>query len=233
MPKVIENTAGKTRNKPIQAQLKAVLIAAAKAAGVDTISVTSGGQDKKGEGTRRTGSTRHDGGAAADLQLLRKGQVLDFNLDREVFKTFVTAAAAAGATGLGAGEAYMGPKTIHVGFGSKLVWGSEGKAINAPAWLKHAAELGWSGKAPKPQPVVKATLGRNQVIARGGLRLRGGPGTEFTSVQTLEFGSELMIVAFDEVDPRWALADLEADGRIDGYVFSPMIAPTSDAQDGD
>lgn len=232
MARVIENTAGKIRNKPIQAALKAVLIKAAEAAGVDTVSVTSGGQDKKGQGTRRTGSTRHDGGAAADLQLIRKGQVLDFHADRGVFEVFVKAAAAAGATGMGAGDAYMGPKTIHVGFGSKLVWGAGGKAANAPAWLIRAAEAGWTGKVPQPKPPAPAVLGRNRVMARDGLRLRGGPGTEFPSSATLPFGKELTIVAFDAADGRWALVDLEDDGRVDGYVFSPLVTPSEGDDDG-
>lgn len=232
MARVIENTAGKIRNKPIQAKLKAVLIKAAEAAGVDTVSVTSGGQDIKGQGTRRTGSTRHDGGAAADLQLIRKGQVLNFHADRAVFEAFVTAAAAAGATGMGAGDAYMGPSTIHVGFGGKLVWGAGGKSAAAPAWLIRAAETGWSGKAPKPKPPAEAVLGRNRVTARDGLRLRGGPGTEFPYSATLAFGTALSIVAFDAADARWALVDLEDDGRVDGYVFAPLVTPSDGDEDG-
>ena len=43
-----------TRNKPITAELRQVLDTAARAAGVDTIRITSGGQDARGEGTRRT-----------------------------------------------------------------------------------------------------------------------------------------------------------------------------------
>ena len=55
------------RNQPISEDLKRILDTAAQAAGVDTIRNTSGGQDGLGEGTHRTGSTRHDHGRAADL----------------------------------------------------------------------------------------------------------------------------------------------------------------------
>lgn len=228
MPRVLQNTAGKIRNKPIQDKLKTVLLRAAEKAGVDDVNVTSGGQDVKGQGTRRTGSTRHDGGAAADLQLIRKGRVLDFHSDRAVFEAFVTAAAAAGATGLGAGDAYMGPQTIHVGFGSKLVWGAGGKSVNAPAWLKRAAEAGWSGKTPVSTAPPRAGLGRHQVMARSGLRIRGGPGTDFPYSQTLPWGTILTVVAFDEADARWAMVDLEDDSRIDGYVLASLLAPVTD-----
>jgi hypothetical protein len=47
-------------------------------AGVDTIQINSGGQDAVGEGNRRTGSTRHDRGRAADLQCVVEGTTLTF-----------------------------------------------------------------------------------------------------------------------------------------------------------
>ena len=47
---------GATRNKPITQELRRVLDAAAQAAGIDAIRITSGGQDALGEGTRRIGS---------------------------------------------------------------------------------------------------------------------------------------------------------------------------------
>ena len=46
--------------------------------------------------------------------------MLDFDKQRSRFEAFVTKAASLGATGIGAGVDYMGTKTIHVGFGSKL-----------------------------------------------------------------------------------------------------------------
>ena len=149
---------GAIRNKPISEELKQVLEAAAQAAGVDTIRITSGGQDTLGQGTRRTGSTRHDRGRAADLQLVVDGSTLSFTDQSAppVFLAFVTAAAAAGANGIGAGVGYMGNRTIHVGFGtsvndhSKLTWGVGGRSANAPQWLRDAAAAGWATPTPVP-----------------------------------------------------------------------------------
>lgn len=132
------------RTLPIGAALVAVLQAAGEAAGIDVVEVVSGGQFAPGKGPR-TGSTRHDDGKAADVQLFKDGRLLDFEGgDRELVAAFVTAAAARGATGIGAGVGYMGPHRLHVGFGSQLVWGAGGRAANAPAWLRQAAAEGWA-----------------------------------------------------------------------------------------
>ncbi len=144
------------RNKPISDELRQVLEIAAQTAGIDTLRITSGGQDAKGHGTRRTGSTRHDHGRAADVQCVVNGRTLTFTNTsaHPAILAFVAAAAAAGATGIGAATDYMGERTIHVGFGqtvddhSKIVWGGQERSVNAPAWLRQAAQAGWN--APKP-----------------------------------------------------------------------------------
>ena len=112
-----------TRKLPISPELKGVLQKAALAAGVDVV-VTSGGQPAFPKGPR-TGSTRHDLGNAADLDLYVGGRILsDANpADIELKKKFVAAATAAGASGVGAGEGYMGLTKIHVGFGDPAKWG--------------------------------------------------------------------------------------------------------------
>ena len=151
------------RNKPITAQLRKVLNTAGEAAGIDTIEIVSGGQDVKGKGTRRTGSTRHDAGRAADVKLLIGERALTFTDTRADPKVlaFVTAAAAAGAIGIGAGVQYMGNETIHVGFGTsvadkrKLTWGKGGRSVNAPRWLRDAARAGWTAPGASA-PKVKA-----------------------------------------------------------------------------
>jgi hypothetical protein len=235
MTKFIGPPAGAIRNKPISAQLKDVLDAAAQVAGVDTINIVSGGQDALGEGTQRTGSTRHDRGRAADLQLLVSGRTLTFTDESApaAVRTFVTAAAAAGATGIGAGVGYMGNSTIHVGFGgsvsdtSKLTWGAGGKSANAPQWLRAAAEAGWSAPTAAPAASVAMaarTPGRYVVLARSGLKLRGGPGTNFDSEQTLAVGTEVNVVGVSDADPRWARVSLQdGDGLLDGYVFASFL----------
>lgn len=227
MATLVYNNAGKIRDKKLTPKLEKLLTDAAEAVGIDKVSVTSGGQDPIGTpNARRTGSTRHDGGQAADIQLLDDGEVLDFDKQRSRFEAFVTKAASLGATGIGAGVDYMGTKTIHVGFGSKLVWGAGGKSVNAPTWLKTAAAKGWG--QPAPAAPAKAKAGRNVVIARGGLKLRGGPAQTFPEAKTLKFGTELVVRSFGGPGGDWALVDLEDDGQLDGFVFAAFLAPVED-----
>jgi hypothetical protein len=141
---------GAIRNKPITPELRQLLTSAAQTANVDAIVITSGGQDALGEGTRRAGSTRHDRGRAADLQLVVDGSTISFTDQSAppVYLAFVTAGAAAGAVGIGADVGYMGNRTIHVGYGTSLndtthlTWGTGGRSVNAPQWLRDAAQGG-------------------------------------------------------------------------------------------
>ena len=224
------------RNKPISDELRDVLGAAAQAAGIDVVRITSGGQDELGTGTRRTGSTRHDRGRAADLQLVVDGTTLTFTDQTAppAIITFVTAAANAGATGIGAGVAYMGPRTLHVGFGTnsadrtKLTWGADGRSVNAPQWLRRAARAGWAAPFAAAVPAAGSSgadaPGRYVVLARSGLKLRGGPGTGFDSEQTLAAGTVVDVIGFDEMNPSWAQVSLEDDDDLaDGYVFAAFL----------
>src|SRR3954471_12454629 len=113
------------RNKPIAAELRRVLARAADAVGVETVQIISGGQTGDHDPNLKnvpggwTGSRRHDNGRAADLQLIQGGRTLTFtNKDGREGEAFVTAAPARGATGIGAGVDYMGPRTLHIGFGT-------------------------------------------------------------------------------------------------------------------
>jgi len=132
---------GKIRDKPISDNLSDVLNYAGSQSGIDKVEVTSGGQDAIGTRGKRTGSTRHDNGNAADLVLWRGGKKLDFNNpdDRAVMQAFVRNASKAGATGIGAGNEYMGGNTLHVGFGKEATWGSAGKG---DGWVAQAAAEG-------------------------------------------------------------------------------------------
>lgn len=132
------------RRLPIAERLVAILKAAGEEVGIDRIDVMSGGQHAAGQGPR-TGSDRHDEGKAADVDLYKDGRLLNFETgDRALVAAFVTACAARGATGIGAAVDYMGPSRIHVGFGTQLVWGEDGRAALAPRWLKEAAAAGWA-----------------------------------------------------------------------------------------
>lgn len=140
---------GKTRNQPIQRALMDILKTAAEAAGVDVL-VTSGGQDELGKGSRRTGSTRHDGGYAADIQLSSEGKVLRTDRENPIVAKFIAAAVDAGARGIGAGAGYMNSTGIHVDLwgaskGANL-WGKGGRTTNTPDYVRMAYRTGQSGK---------------------------------------------------------------------------------------
>jgi hypothetical protein len=151
-------TAAKIRDMPISAALRRVLLTAAHEAGVDIVRITSGGQP--GSRGQRIGSNRHDGGNAADLELVARGRTLDFTQasDLDTICRFVASTAACGATGIGAGVNYMGPRRLHVGFGNgpndtvQVVWGEGGASANAPDWQRNAAQLGWAYASGAPFP---------------------------------------------------------------------------------
>ncbi len=228
------------RNKPITEELKGILEAAALEVGVDHVRITSGGQP--GTTGRRTGSTRHDGGRAADLQLVINGRTQTFSDSSggPVFEGFVSAAAARGANGIGAGVNYMGNRTIHVGFGvspsddREIAWGAKGRSVNAPAWLKRAAEEGWDNPASAGGGVrIPGNMQlehRYVVIARGGLHLRKGPGSQFGITTTLPAGSEVTVLAWDGALDDWARVDLEDDGLVDGHLFGAYLTPVDTAE---
>lgn len=227
---------GKIRDRPIGQKLREVLLGAANATGIDVIRVTSGSQP--GSTGRRTGSTRHDNGRAADLQLVKNGATLEFT-DRDggpFVEDFVTAVAARGATGIGAGVHYMGSRTLHVGFGtspedhSRVVWGAGGRSINAPDWLRRAASKGWENPILAATPSIDRGSGRFVVVARDGLRLRKGPGLEFGVVRTLASGTEVIVLGFDATNGEWASVDLQGDSLIDGYLFRGFLRPVDPIQ---
>lgn len=147
MATIAQNQGKSIRNLPINMKLRRVLLRAANASGVEVVEVISGGQPATGK--NRTGSHRHDHGNAADLRLRIGKRLLNFMIPRDlpIVEAFVTAAAASGATGIGAGSKYMGPSTLHIGFGSRSVWGAGGMHTNAPKWLVRAVERGWQSIA--------------------------------------------------------------------------------------
>jgi hypothetical protein len=142
------------RKLPISPELLSVLERAAREAGV-IVRVKSGGQPAEGEGGKRTGSTRHDKGMAADLDIYSGDRKLTpkNSEDLPIFKKFVSAASAAGATGIGAGEGYMDKDgaRIHVGFGSQSVWGAGGSGQNAASWLRETVGESPGGETPGPR----------------------------------------------------------------------------------
>lgn len=132
------NNSGAIRDKPLSEKLVSALSFLPEM-GVE-MRVISGGQDAKGHGTKRTGSTRHDHGEAADADFYMNGRKLDWNNpdDVPIFAEIVRRVRANGLTGIGAGDDYMGAGRMHIGFGKEAVWGAGGKGENAPSWLRNA-----------------------------------------------------------------------------------------------
>ena len=133
---------GAIRNDPLSAKLIEAMDFL-PGMGIE-MNVTSGGQEAHGEGGNRTGSTRHDHGNAFDGYFTRDGRKLDWNNadDVPVLQEIVRRARSVGVTGFGAGNDYMGPGQMHVGYGTPGVWGAEGRGVNAPAWLTEAFTAG-------------------------------------------------------------------------------------------
>lgn len=234
------------RNRPITTKLRELLDGAADDAGVERVVIVSGGQTSnhspnlEGVVGGWTGSRRHDNGGAADIELNRNGVTLSFtDTEGSQVANFVTACAARGATGIGAGVHYMGPRRIHVGFGNspmdvqKLVWGAAGLSKNAPPWLRAAAQEGWNNPTAENLAASAApapTSAPSVVTARDGLWLRKGPGLGFDRARLLEEGAELTVVG---VDGDWARVDLEGDGRVDGHVFAAFLGVRDFGDAGD
>jgi hypothetical protein len=141
------------RNKPVDPVLLSQLEAAAQAADVN-VGITSGGQDRIGRGGRRTGSTRHDEGAAADLHLTdpKTGRKLDMrnSADQARMASFVKESVASGATGVGAGLGYMGASTMHIGGGTSAAWGGT-SGQRAPDWIAGAHREGTAERMARAQ----------------------------------------------------------------------------------
>lgn len=129
---------GAIRSLPLSDQLTSALSFLPEM-GVE-MEVFSGGQAEKGSGGPRTGSTRHDHGNAADVFFYRNGRRLSWENpdDVPVLQEIVRRGKQSGVTGFGAGEGYMQPGSMHIGFGTPAVWGRGGSGDNAPEWLRQA-----------------------------------------------------------------------------------------------
>lgn len=154
---------GATRNQPLSDKLTGALGSFLPEMGV-TMKVFSGGQDA--EGPRRTGSHRHDHGNAADVFFYKDGRQLSWANpdDVPIFEDIVRRGKAAGVTGFGAGDGYMRPGSMHIGFGSPAVWGAGGRGTNAPEWLRQAYNSP-AGQAPAVAAVNALAQGQPTQVA--------------------------------------------------------------------
>ena len=127
----VSDFSNRQRNKPIKPALMNILNKAANEAGVKVV-IFSGGQDIKGQGKRRTGSTRHDGGMAADVWLYDKnGKKLKTDGKNSLVAEFIAACKRAGARGMGAHPGYMDGVGIHIDLHGSAkggaMWGAGGR----------------------------------------------------------------------------------------------------------
>ncbi len=104
-----------------------------------TMEVFSGGQPSAAEGGARVGSTRHDHGQSADVFFYRGDEMLNWQNQEHVpvFQDIVRRARSNGLTGFGAGDGYMRPGSMHIGYGAPAVWGAGGSGSSAPDWLRN------------------------------------------------------------------------------------------------
>jgi uncharacterized protein YgiM (DUF1202 family) len=72
----------------------------------------------------------------------------------------------------------------------------------------------------RPEEAVAPNPLSYRVIARDGVKLRSGPGTEFQVIRSLPFGTPLDIIRRDGL---WALVDLQGDGAADGHVHASYL----------
>ena len=160
------------RRQALDPQLRNVLEMAGQQTGLRA-EVFSGGQAGHGEGGPRTGSTRHDHGLAADLKLydVVTGRMLDMRhpADAARMEQYGAVAVQHGATGIGAGQGYMGPNSMHIGFGKEATWGG------AP-WIGRAAATGRANRGLRPQAGAGAPGGAPSVASTGPTgQLSGAP----------------------------------------------------------
>jgi len=142
---------GKIRNKPIQPKLMKILEASAAEKNYSLV-IYSGGQDYIGQGTRREGSKRHDGGYAADMRVYNdKGRRIHAasrsSKDIDALRDFVLVLLKNGIGSIGADDDYM-TGNLHVDIAhlgphkiTKACWGAKNKdysRIHAPQWLTSA-----------------------------------------------------------------------------------------------
>lgn len=135
---------GATRSQPLSPQLvDALSFLPELGIGME---VFSGGQPSSGP--NRTGSHRHDDGGAGDVFFTKNGRRLDWRNPEDVptYQDIVRRAKERGVTGVGAGEGYMQPGSVHIGFGPQATWGRGGSGANTPDWLRQAFAGG--GSAP-------------------------------------------------------------------------------------
>jgi N-acetylmuramoyl-L-alanine amidase len=71
-----------------------------------------------------------------------------------------------------------------------------------------------------PPPTIGKDLGLFEVVSKDTLNLRGGPGTDFKVLRSLDPGTTLRVL---REDGAWRSVDLEGDGIPDGFVHGAFL----------
>jgi hypothetical protein len=130
---------GTIRNRPVDAELIATLshIVETKLPPGTMINVTSGGQDPKGEGPNRTGSTRHDvdangHGQAVDFFLTLDGKKVLPGTHPEIYAALIFEAAKY--------FPWIGHYSwgVHIGYGAPAFWGPDTSSKTADPDFREA-----------------------------------------------------------------------------------------------
>lgn len=85
--------------------------------------------------------------------------------------------------------------------------------IRAPDLSPSADDHGGHGEELPPD-------GEHLVIARSGLRIRSGPGTEFDVISSLSYGTRVLLLSRIG---DWAQIDMNGDGAADGFVHASFL----------
>mgnify|MGYP002700140382 CR=1 FL=1 len=95
------------------------------------------------------------------------------------------------------------------------------RSAEGELWLAADEATGIAANELMPQciePPVEHDCYR--VNARNGLRLRGGPGLEFDTINSLTMGQQLHLTQYQG---DWAEVDIDGDGFVDGWVFATYL----------
>lgn len=134
----------------------------------------------------RTGSTRHDDGNAADIEIYKNGKLISFKdpEGQKIFSEFATELRRRGVSGIGAGEGYMGDtgSRMHVGYGSDMTWGAGGKRANTPDWLKKAYEAGLESTSQPPAESQQNNTGDEMEEHSFNEQLRNMSGSQYAGM---------------------------------------------------
>jgi TP901 family phage tail tape measure protein len=156
------------------------------------------------EAGKGTGSTRHNKEVgSADIKLIKNGQTVNFTTaeGEKIAAEFVKRLVSQGVTGVGAGKTaanYMGPETMHVGYGNPAIWGGTKKNPGpVPDWLRSSftqgrREAGYTTSGISASALANQTLSQTNPIYQAGERISGISDSTARTESALEEAKKLV-----------------------------------------